>query len=407
MHWMKWGTVLLLWAGTLVAAVAVDRASAPRTATAGPEDLGSAVLAALSEGDELDRAEKTATLLQHLNEENLPGVRAVYDRRLSILGPRDIWPFVAAWARFDPAAAFDHTLAWPLQMKRAMGVEAAMHGWALQNTVEARIAYAQGVEVHRNLREELLNGLVSGWVYSGQDGLDRFLADLPMSSQNEASVRAVGALVRMGGVDAALGWVDSVLSNPEYKSRFKRTSFQRAARAVSREDPARAATWVLGYVSEDFAVDGPRIVADYWGSRDGTATLTWLRGLPAGENRDRGVRKGFTAWLASSPKTAVAWLEAEPASEFRDPAVQVYAKQLDGRDPEQAIVWCEGVARDERKLRCLEIAATAWYRKDALAAEAWLQQSPLGEEARRAARTPPKSKKTRGGASPNPAAPPG
>ena len=48
----------------------------------------------------------------------------------------------------------------------------------------------------------------------------------------------------------------------------------------------------------------------------------------------------------------------------------------------------ERILDRERRLLCLETTATKWYLRDAEAAEAWLQKSPLDEEARRKVRTP-------------------
>jgi hypothetical protein len=93
--------------------------------------------------------------------------------------------------------------------------------------------------------------------------------------------------------------------------------------------------------------------------------------------------------LQSDRKGAVEWLESETLTAFHDPAISFYAKDLSGRAPEDAIPWCERILDSERRLRCLKRAAAKWYQRDAVAAETWLQQSPLDEEARRIARMPP------------------
>jgi hypothetical protein len=70
---------------------------------------------------------------------------------------------------------------------------------------------------------------------------------------------------------------------------------------------------------------------------------------------------------------------------------------LDNSAPEQAIGWCERVLDADDRNGCLKTAATQWYKRDAVAAEAWLQQSPLDEETRRAVRTPPSKRQRRKG----------
>ena len=63
--------------------------------------------------------------------------------------------------------------------------------------------------------------------------------------------------------------------------------------------------------------------------------------------------------------------------------------------PAVALAWCERILKEQKRLGCLKKIATKWYRRDALAAETWLQQSPLDEEARQGVRAPRKSKQRR------------
>lgn len=401
MHGMNRGVVLALWAATLVAAFVVGRGAAPPGAISAPEDLGASIRGALGEGDALERIVRTADLVQHLDAENLPGVRAAYDRMLTVIDQVDIRPFVAAWARFDPAAALDHTLAWPFQTKREYGVEAAMLSWAQRDPLAARLAYEQAAPDHPSVRRTLFIALVAGWVHSGQAGLDRYIADLPRSSQETAAGTAIGALIRRGGPEAVLGWVDPILRNEAYESRFKRSLFRRATRSVARWQPERGVAWATAHAGEAYAKDGMRLVAEQWGAQDGPAAMQWLREQPEGELCEQAVREGFVGWLNADPGSAREWLAAETLTAFHDPAIEVFASRLDDRAPEQAISWCERISDPKRRNGCLKTAATQWYRADAPAADAWLQESPLDEEARSAVRKPlGRRKRVREGADP-------
>ena len=121
--------------------------------------------------------------------------------------------------------------------------------------------------------------------------------------------------------------------------------------------------------------------------------MQWVRDLSREEVPELAVREAFRTWLGSDREGAVAWLESETPTAFHEPAIAFYAKSLSDRDPEESLVWCERLLDSDAQLPCLENAAAKWYREDPVAAETWLQQSPLDEEARRAARTPPEKKK--------------
>jgi hypothetical protein len=227
-------------------------------------------------------------------------------------------------------------------------------------------------------------------VYSGEGGLDEYLAGLSNQRQETAIIRVVAKLMRNGGADATMPWVNSIIRNDAYEKKFKKRAFRRGVRMIGRWDPELAAAWAMEHAGQGYAVDAPRIVAGRWGSRDGPAAMQWVRDHPAEELREPAVREAFRTWLLGSDRNgAVAWLESETLTAFHDPAISFYAKDLRDRAPEAAIGWCERILDSDIRLRCLTPAAAKWYQRDAVAAETWLQQSPLDEEARRTARTPP------------------
>ncbi len=392
----KKGVVLGVWAATLVAAFAVGRLTAPPESASTPDDFGASIRAALGEKDVVDRAGRTTSVLRQLNPENVLEAAAVYDSMINILDELDIRPFVATWARFDPAAALDHTLGWRFLDKQKYGASAAIEGWATRDPVGAREAYKETTARIPSLSDELFLAMVTGWLYSGEGGLDEYIAGLSNQRQEAAVTRVAAKLVRSGGAEAAIPWVNSIVRNEAYENKFKKRVFRRGIRIVGRFDPERVAAWAMEHVGQVYAVDAPRLVAGALGLRDGRAAMQWVRNHPADELRGPAVREAFRTWFKNADRTdAVEWLESETLTAFHEPAIEFYAKELADRAPEEAISWCERIVDPERQLRCFNNAAQKWYQRDAVAAETWLQQSPLDEEARRTARTPRKKKQQR------------
>jgi hypothetical protein len=118
--------------------------------------------------------------------------------------------------------------------------------------------------------------------------------------------------------------------------------------------------------------------------------MGWLGENASGGRRDRAVRQAFLEWSRADRPSAKAWLESVSPTAFHDPALEVWAEQLVASEPVEALGWCERILDPARRQRCVESSARIWYTRDALAAEAWLQQSPLDEEARSKVRTPPR-----------------
>lgn len=384
----------------------LGRTAPPPEAGPTPAELAASIRAALGQGDALERLQRTASLLEHLGPDNLPEVAAVYDEMRPVIGELELRPFVAAWARIDPGDAFDHALRWPARGRRDVGAGAALESWAAVDPPLARQAYKTAVAEDRRLRKALLPGLVAGWARSGRDpgALAGFI--VASGEFDEGIGAAVRELMRSGGPEATVAWVDPILRDTSDRPDFKRNLFRISLRAFARWDPEGASAWAAQHAGEDYAAGGPLVVAGQWGGRAGAATLAWLRGLPAGEPRDKGVHRAFEQWFRADPEAARAWLEAERLEAFHDPALEAFAQELAkqelagetdeeeaeeavaARAPEEALGWCERVLDPERGQRCFQVVAGRWYRADAEAAEAWLAQSSLDEEARQVVRRP-------------------
>jgi hypothetical protein len=118
--------------------------------------------------------------------------------------------------------------------------------------------------------------------------------------------------------------------------------------------------------------------------------MAWLGEQPAGERRDQAAREAFSQWTRVDPRSAVAWLDAEEPTALHDPALEFKAERVAGLEPERALGWCERIQDGARQQGCFESTAKKWYAKDAVAAETWLQQSSLDDEARSRVREIPK-----------------
>src|SRR5262245_66138039 len=285
------GALLALGAATAAAAFALGRMTAPAPAPPGPDDLAAAIRAALGEGDALERLATTTNLLDRLDAQNLPAVLAVYERMLPSLDTWELDPFFSAWARFDPAGAVEHALAWPLRdmpEERRMGVRAALEGWAQADPAGAREEAGQLAAAHPRLREDAWTSLAAGWVRSagGTEGLDAFLAQVrPTQHRDLAAGVALRELVRVGGAEPALGWADAVLRSQTEDPGFQRAVFEHAVRQAAGFDPERTAGWVTGHAKDAYANQGPLLLVERWARADGAAAIGWLGQQPAAEGR--------------------------------------------------------------------------------------------------------------------------
>jgi hypothetical protein len=403
MHTRSRGVSVALWAATAAAAFGIGWITPPpHTSPPAPDDLVASIRSALGEGDVIERQGRTASLLERLDPDGLPEVAALYERMIPLISSSELGAFFAAWVRLDPAGAIDHAVSWPLpamKEQRQIGVLAAIQAWAQRDTLAARLAVEQIGAEKPGLLETLQHGLVTGWAHSrrGQEGLGAFLADVPALRRHDLIEIAVRELIRSGGADAALGWAEPILRDEGHDAVFKSWVFASATDSTAQWDPERTAAWVMEHSEADYAEEGLSVVAKHWGRQDGAAAMAWLGEQPAGELRDEAVREAFGQWLRTDPRGAGAWLSSEKHTAFHDPAFEIRAKRAAAHAPERALGWCERIQDADRQQSCLESTARSWYAHDAVAAETWLQQSPLDDEARSRVRKVGRQEKQRQG----------
>jgi len=388
MRAMSKGVSVALWVATAVAAFAIGWITPPPHGSPTPDDMVASLRSALGEGDMIERQGRTARLLERLDPFDVPEVAALYERMTPLIDSSELAAFFAAWARFDTRGALDHALSWRFpdqKEQREIALRAAIEVWAQRDPAAARLGVEKIGTDTPAIRLVLRHALVTGWAHSPgeQKGLTSFLADLPpLRNRNQIIETVAQELVRGGGAEAALGWAEPVLRDEDYKPVFKRSVFRAMAGAAAQWDPERTAAWAVEHSEADYATESVGIVAKHWGRRDGEAAMAWLGEQPAGELRDQAVREAFGEWSRADPRRARAWLVEEKPAALRDPALEFKALRIVDFEPERAVGFCERIEDSARRQGCLEPAAKRWYAKDAVAAETWLQQSSLDDEAR-------------------------
>ncbi|MAI80503.1 MAG: hypothetical protein CL917_16280 [Deltaproteobacteria bacterium] len=383
--WVGWGASLGL--AFFVGRSVSESSTAP--ALESPENIAVSIREALGQGSPLKRFGQSSRALEALNAENLPEVLEVYDMMLSGLGDCDIRLLADAWSGFDARGAFDETMAWDYPAKRVIGTDAVIRGWAIRDPIEARAAIPEILKENPRIQGRIIDNFIVGWAHSGQPGLDDYIAGIESRTPEKFFSQVLHAKIRRGGSDEVLSWTGEVLDDPDYSYGIKRAAFRTATRTSARWEPELTAEWAKPYLGEEWADDGPRIIGDQWGKRDGKAALTWIQSLPVeGERREPAVRDAFVSWMDEDPVAAADWIMSENRSAFHDPALSYYARKIAEDDPVAAIELCEQVLDQELQNRCFNKTAKFWYAQDAVQAEIWLQSSPLDEKARTLIRRP-------------------
>ena len=129
----------------------------------------------------------------------------------------------------------------------------------------------------------------------------------------------------------------------------------------------------------------------------GGDVVEWVARVPDGDEELQRANKKHSLWVAYATwayrerESALDWMaqkiaEAEEPEPWLRQLYGEYARQLAEDSPEEAIQWAERVEDETDRERTLIRIARFWRTQDEEAAEAWLSQSSLSEQAREQAR---------------------
>jgi len=386
-------TLVALWIATLAAAFGLGRYATPGSEAARLTSLDS-FRAALDDTDELSRNFAYSAYLLDLTAEELPDALEALEEQRIWLTEGELRMFMLAWGGIDPAAGFEHVDTWPINL-REMARAAAFYAWAYHDP-DAALAALETLEAKLE-RQQLRHQLVTGWAArKDKQGLGLWIEGLP---KGQARQRYTGILARAylrEDPDALLAWADSVAVDAN--DGFKATAFLKAANALGHRDPLRARDWVEGQLENDYARRVAPVVVRHWSQRDAKAALDWSRELANQEDRDRSVANAFREWLKDEPKEAKDWLRANTPALDLDSALRVVVQQTSPKSMERAMEWAERTADPEKREQSVTELALRWRRQDQEAADAWLAEAEISDEARQKITEAPQPSRARPGA---------
>lgn len=350
-----------------------------------------ALLEVLGEPDLFERTSALLALLPTLGPEAVPAVETLLFEPSRI--DRDAVSYVLLvrfWALHEPrAAAMAGLFRMPYWIALSTGA-AAVEVWAHADPAAAASA-VEGMRISPNHNASFAErALVRGWFDSGLPGLEDFIQGLGVGFSRQRALSAFARrAIQRDGPEAVARWAEAISDeDPD----FKLNAFRRVGNELANIDLAAAVAWCDAHCQGPYGSNMMSGIAVRWARRDGPAMMEWLSKAPAGLERGLAVLKGYREWLAVDRTAATAYLEAigpDGAEDWLRPAANSYVVLAALRDPEKAMKWAAIIENDRDREFAFVATAQRWRQKDAAAADAWIDASPLSEEARAKARTAP------------------
>jgi hypothetical protein len=339
--------------------------------------------------DAFSRARRLGTLLPTLGPEMIPAVKHTLADPMVDLTATEVELLLRFWASHQPEEATRWAKDKSPTRYRQAAIFSALSVWA-ERDPQAAVAATWNWVADLELEGIVPIALVRGW-YAKNDpaGLRKFLRGLPPGIPGQRAITAyVRVVIQTQGADAVMRWAESL---PNDEDGYKLTVFRRVVAAVAHLDVDAAMAFCNVHCDGPYGKNLRLLIARNWVQHDPQGALAWLSTGLEGYDRNLAIRVTFALWMDLDRKAALSWMAAQTAGEpaaWLRPTYPVYARGLSESAPAEAIKWA-ALIEDEQERESVTIGvARVWRHLDEAAAEKWLVQSSLSEDARAKVRAP-------------------
>lgn len=363
----------------------------PPSAPEAPSSVsGGSLSEVLRDADPYARARKLGALLPTLGAEAIPELQAALRDPTLELWSVEHELLVRFWASHEPEKATRWAADRAPDLYRSAAVMAALPSWVRADLQKALVAVREWQRWRPDIHEAASRALVLGWYAAGHPGLTQYIQDLGTAIASQIALTTyLRAAIENEGSEPVMSWAESI---PREDAAFKLTVYRQLASTLPLFDQAAGLRWCEAHCDGPFGNNLRKLIAVRWVRHDGPAAFAWLSTAPEGHEKNLAIRVTFHEWADWDPEAALAWMAEQTAGgevpAWLEPALPVYADRLAWKSPATAIEWAQRIEKErEREVTLIKVART-WRASDEAAAEAWLAESPLSEEARAKVRDP-------------------
>jgi hypothetical protein len=359
-------------------------------------ELTSTILEIYAEPDRIERTDRLLSVLRGVQPGQGEALRKALDG-LDFANREPAWVLVlAGWAKIDGEAATRWVMRnVRLEYVRFLMLDEAIYAWALKDPEGLVRDVEMAVYSQKGWDKASMRALVRGWYDSGKPNLDQWVYNLSPQRGDDRQ-RAASALIEAKianeGVESTIEWAKSTMKGV---TPFHTYIYSRLAGDIAKIDPERAIAWCDEVCDKPLGKEIPLWIATTWVVNSGADAMDWITARDAKVISVRvGARAAYRRFLLNDQAGALAWMETKTEEERLEQAalqgpLYMYVNERSGlRGHETAIEWSRYVKSDVEREELLKRIARRWLREDPDAAEAWLAQGPLSEDAEMQARKP-------------------
>jgi hypothetical protein len=279
---------------------------------------------------------------------------------------------LTAWAKADPEAAAAWLGSFP--SNEAQRTEKGIIGdvWS-EKDPRAALAFAGPTPgIFRNFALLAPNEAATAALTAFADGSDR-----------GAAIETVARTWFDSDPSAALKWA---LALPDEKARL--FGVRPLLNQLAAVDPASVAPYVATLPSSQGFLQVEQSFARQWSESDPSAAAAWATNLPSTSGmRLTSMMEISREWAEDDPKGAGAWIESLPQGADRDSVTLNFVNGSLTYDPAIAAQYAITIVNENQRSNAIAAVALRWLNADPAAAQSWLSQITVPEQARQLIKT--------------------
>ena len=376
---------------------AAETAGETRPTSAGPEEGADPIIAVLDEPDLFLRAEKLAALLRTFDESRLSEVKKAIEIPRVGGSVADFALLFRFWAALEPAEAAEWSLEVGHARFKAAAVHTAFEAWGATDPSEALAGVLAANLSDADTRRVAQMALYEGWFSHDRAGLEEYARSLGPGQQRQRVIYAYAlSLASADGTKAVTEWAESIPDEPRH---FKESVFRQVMNALVWVDVNGAVAWCERQCDGEWGRSLRMMImrGRLRSGESGAPVLEWIATMPSeteeqAKKRDVALRTTFATWVYRDAAEALEWMKRMTSAADRPEWLHLlyprYALLLASDSPRDAMAQAEQIVDRDRREGTMIRVAQIWREADEQAADAWIDQSPLSDEARERARKP-------------------
>jgi hypothetical protein len=201
----------------------------------------------------------------------------------------------------------------------------------------------------------------------------------PFSAMNSVNM-GLQALVKSGNVDLARAAVEAWASDPS-KLPIGPAAYEIVAMAMDKTTPEATATWLRSLPASDDRNSALTSLATTWAGSDPGAAMHWAESLTADESQSVAVSQIFAEWMQSNPSAAMNWLDdyiPRTAGIVEDDTLiggMILFSPATKSDPGEAMKLADSITNPQTRLVYQQQLVQSWGRTDPGAAVEYVLNS--------------------------------